>query len=125
MRGIAFFLSRGAEGSGASLAGRAERRLGEMMAEQPRAKGTAGAGNPVGGVSKTPPSDVPTLAQQGIDKNLAKRAPHNLNRVGWVLDGSVARYPNPAGLSGPPLNDSTTRYAALAPGRFKNIWGPV
>ena len=38
MRGIAFFLSRGAEGSGASLAGRAERRLGEM-AEQPKQSG--------------------------------------------------------------------------------------
>jgi hypothetical protein len=55
---------------------RAERRLGEMMAEQPKAQGTKGQGNPewlLGGVSSTPPSEAPTLASQGIDKNLAKR----------------------------------------------------
>jgi hypothetical protein len=47
-----------------------------MMAEQPKAQGTKGQGNPewlLGGVSSTPPSEAPTLASQGIDKNLAKR----------------------------------------------------
>ena len=33
------------------------------------------------------------------------------------------RYPNAAGLPRPSLDQPTTRYAALAPGRFKNIWG--
>ena len=45
---------------------RAERRIGEMMAEQKAtvglAKGTAGKGRPsLGGVRETPPKDVPTL----------------------------------------------------------------
>jgi hypothetical protein len=48
--------------------GRAERRLGEMMKEVPKATGNEFHG----GVSETPP--VPTLASQGIDKNLANRA---------------------------------------------------
>src|SRR5262245_13690738 len=43
------------------------RRLGEMMAEQPKAT----EGRPSCGVAETPM--VPTLAEQGIDKNLAKR----------------------------------------------------
>ena len=47
---------------------RAERRLGEMMVEQPKAK----AGNP-NWVSKKPDSP-PTLTEAGIDKNLANRA---------------------------------------------------
>ncbi|WP_324603451.1 hypothetical protein [Sinorhizobium meliloti] len=39
------------------------------------AKGTAGKGHPsLGGVTDTPPKDDrPTLAEVGIDKNLAKR----------------------------------------------------
>jgi hypothetical protein len=41
-----------------------------------KAKGSRGAGRPKkGGVQKTPPkSDIGTLAEAGIDKNLAKRA---------------------------------------------------
>jgi hypothetical protein len=57
---------------------RAERRLGQMMREQPKATGTRGQGNPdwLGGVSQTPPSEPQpvTLAEAGIDKNLAKRS---------------------------------------------------
>jgi hypothetical protein len=51
---------------------RAERRLGEMMAAQPKAKG----GQPYQstGVSNTPVGNPGTLEQAGIDKNLAKRA---------------------------------------------------
>ena len=60
---------------------RAERRLGEMMAEQ---KETIGLAKPptekdemarfTVGVSDTPTAGAPTLASQGIDKNLAKQA---------------------------------------------------
>jgi N6-adenosine-specific RNA methylase IME4 len=60
---------------------RAERRIGEMHQEQKETiglnEGTAGRGRPrKGGVAKTPPKkDMrPTLAEAGIDKNLAKRA---------------------------------------------------
>jgi hypothetical protein len=60
---------------------RAERRLGELMAAQKATvgvnSGTAGQGRPkIGGVPNTPPKhDVPpTLAEAGIDKNLAKRS---------------------------------------------------
>jgi hypothetical protein len=55
---------------------RAERRLGEMMAEQIKTvganRGERGQFKPkTGGVSETPPAP-PTLAAAGIDKNLAK-----------------------------------------------------
>jgi hypothetical protein len=45
------------------------------MAEMPKAEGTRGAGRPKkGGLAKNPPKDTATLADQGIDKNLADRA---------------------------------------------------
>ena len=50
---------------------RAERRLGEMMAEQPKNRGEAGQFKPAGGLNENPPV---TLAEAGIDKNLAHRA---------------------------------------------------
>jgi hypothetical protein len=53
---------------------RAERRLGEMMAEQKATVGLAPPGRPKIGVSETPISKPPTLAEAGIDKNLAKKA---------------------------------------------------
>jgi hypothetical protein len=63
---------------------RGERRLGELMAAEAKdgklAKGTKGQGRwkKIGGVTKTPPkskpSAQPTLADRGIDKNLANRA---------------------------------------------------
>jgi hypothetical protein len=54
---------------------RAERRLGEMMAQQEKAKGNQGnIATITGGVPDTPPDNTPTLASAGIDKNLAKRA---------------------------------------------------
>jgi hypothetical protein len=59
----------------------AERRLGQLMAAQKEDigfnAGTAGRGRPIlGGVSDTPPKTDgrPTLAEAGIDKNLAKKA---------------------------------------------------
>ena len=59
----------------------AERRLGQMMREQKNTvglnTGTASQGRPkIGGVSETPPKkdDRLTLAEAGIDKNLAKAA---------------------------------------------------
>jgi phage N-6-adenine-methyltransferase len=58
--------NRQLEVDAAEIRFRAERRVGEMMAEQPKNEGTR-----YGGVLKTPP---PTLADAGIDKNLAKRA---------------------------------------------------
>ena len=60
---------------------RAERRLGELMAAQKARvgvnSGAAGQGRPkIGGVPNTPPKHdaPPTLAEAGIDKNLAKRS---------------------------------------------------
>ncbi|WP_428675128.1 hypothetical protein [Reyranella sp.] len=58
---------------------RAERRLGELMAFQKAtvgmAKNAPGPGRGKVGVSSTPAFDgPPTLAEAGIDKNLAKRA---------------------------------------------------
>jgi hypothetical protein len=55
------------------------RRLGVLIDAQRKtiglAKGRRGAGRPkIGGVPKTPPKSTPTLADAGIDKNLAKRA---------------------------------------------------
>ena len=51
---------------------RATRRLGELMREQKRKVGL-NRGN-AGGFSNNPPDDRPTLASQGIDKNLANQA---------------------------------------------------
>lgn len=57
---------------------RAERRLGELMAEQPKASGTRGQlkGRDSSGGTKTDPPEksAPTLVDQGIDKHLADRA---------------------------------------------------
>lgn len=59
---------------------RAERRLGEMLREQKETvglnTGTQGFGRPsLGGSSEEPPkSDIPTLADVGIDKKLSSRA---------------------------------------------------
>lgn len=59
----------------------AERRIGQMMQEQKKTvgfnAGTAGRGRPTkGGFSKNPPKKDarPTLAETGIDKNLAHKA---------------------------------------------------
>jgi hypothetical protein len=59
----------------------AERRIGQMMQEQKKTvglnPGTAGRGRPTkGGFSKNPPKKDarPTLAEAGIDKNLAHKA---------------------------------------------------
>jgi hypothetical protein len=46
---------------------------GDLMAEQPKAKGTRGAGRPKKGGSRKNPPKEQTLAGQGIDKNLADR----------------------------------------------------
>jgi DNA N-6-adenine-methyltransferase (Dam) len=52
---------------------RAEKRLGKMMAEQKATVGMAPAGRPKIGLDPNPIS-IPTLADAGIDKNLAHRA---------------------------------------------------
>ena len=52
---------------------RATRRIGEMMREQKRTIGLSEGGRPKTGLSENPVS-VPTLASQGIDKNLANQA---------------------------------------------------
>lgn len=62
-----------------SIRFRAERRLGELMALQAKTVGKAknrpGPGRGKAGVSATPAfNGPPTLAEAGIDKNLAKRA---------------------------------------------------
>ncbi len=54
---------------------RAERRVGEMMAEQRRSEGLSEGGRPTKtGFQKNPVSSKATLAEAGIDKNLADRA---------------------------------------------------
>ena len=54
---------------------RAERRLGEFLAQTERAKGTAGAGRPkLGGPVVVPPKSEPTLADLGISKNESSKA---------------------------------------------------
>jgi len=59
---------------------RAERRLGELMAAQKATVGVAtggqhgGRASKIDGVRNTPSNAPPTLAEAGIDKNLAKRA---------------------------------------------------
>jgi N6-adenosine-specific RNA methylase IME4 len=53
---------------------RAERRVGELIALQENSVGLNKGGRPRTGVSKTPVSGLPTLAEAGIDKNLAKHA---------------------------------------------------
>jgi hypothetical protein len=45
-----------------------------MMAEQKKTVGLAPAGRPKIGLSENPISKPPTLAEAGIDKNLANKA---------------------------------------------------
>jgi hypothetical protein len=52
----------------------AERRLGQMMKEQKKIIGLNRGGRPKTGLSENPVSFKPTLAEAGIDKNLAHRA---------------------------------------------------
>jgi hypothetical protein len=52
----------------------AERRLGEVMKEQKETVGFNEGGRPKTGLSENPVLPKPTLASQGIDKNLAHRA---------------------------------------------------
>lgn len=69
---------RNIEIHGIELRLRAERRLGEMMAEAPKAVGTKGqftGKTSTGKVTMTvPETKTPNLKSQGIDENLAKRA---------------------------------------------------
>jgi phage N-6-adenine-methyltransferase len=55
---------------------RAERRLGELMSEMPKAKGNRepGTGSNQHKQARVSEKPTPTLADQGIDKNLADRA---------------------------------------------------
>jgi N6-adenosine-specific RNA methylase IME4 len=65
------------EADAAAIRLQAERRLGEMMAAQPKAKGGGDGSNQHGKsnrVSEKPGSLPATLAEAGIDKNLASRA---------------------------------------------------
>lgn len=63
-----------AQNDAAEIKLRAERRLGELIAEQEKAKGTRGLGRPVkGGHTKRPPNDAPTYAEQGYSKQQAAR----------------------------------------------------
>jgi hypothetical protein len=72
--------NREAEANAVELRMRATRRLGEMIEAQKETvglnTGTAGKGRPAkGGLQQNPPKDLrPTLASQGIDKNLAHQA---------------------------------------------------
>jgi len=59
-----------------SYALEAERRMGELLKETERAKGTAGMGRPTkGSTHKEPPKDdTPTLAALGVSKKESARA---------------------------------------------------
>jgi phage N-6-adenine-methyltransferase len=67
-----------AQNDAAEIALRAERRLGELLMQQPKARGAAGIGPRKSakerGSGSVPQSDAPTLADQGIDRKLAARA---------------------------------------------------
>jgi hypothetical protein len=54
----------------------AERRMGEMLAEAPKNRGTAGAGRPSLGAAQVevPKDTAPTYHQVGIDYKTASRA---------------------------------------------------
>src|SRR5262245_11950517 len=75
------------EARAAEIRMRATRRLGEMIREQKRTVGL-NRGN-AGGLSNNPPDERPTLASQGIDKNLAHQARTlgDLERVAEARDG--------------------------------------
>ena len=75
---------------------RAERRIGELIAEQRKAgmlaKGTRGAGRPTkGGSRKNPPKDLPALAEQGVGKALADRARKAAAMPAGEFDRQVAK----------------------------------
>lgn len=62
----------------------AERRLGEMLRDMPKATGTAGMGRPsLGGSTSEPPKTEMTLAEIGIDKKVSMRA----QRLAALPDG--------------------------------------
>jgi hypothetical protein len=65
--------NRDLEADSVEIRMRATRRVGEMMREQDRTVGLNAGGRPKTGSSADPVS-VPTLASQGIDKNLANQA---------------------------------------------------
>jgi hypothetical protein len=63
------------EADAAEIRLRAERRLGEMMKEQPKASGGEHGGRkPKDGIRKNPSNAKATLSEAGIDKNLANRS---------------------------------------------------
>jgi hypothetical protein len=66
--------NKGLEADALEIRLRAERRVGEMMAHQKERDGLNEGGRPKTGFSGNPVSDKPTLAEAGIDKNLAHRA---------------------------------------------------
>lgn len=58
-----------------------ERRLGEMLAKMPKAKGSAGTGRPtLGGTKAEPPKCETTLADLGIDKKMSAARPRNRSK---------------------------------------------
>lgn len=68
---------------------RAERRLGQLMKEMPKNEGGYGPGRgKKSQVSEKPSFLPPTLAEQGIDHNLAHRA-RNAAAVAQILKGPL------------------------------------
>jgi len=49
-------------------------QLGRMLKETPRNTGVQAAGRDIGGTKMLPPSDIPTLAEMGLDKKISKLA---------------------------------------------------
>ena len=65
------------------------RRMGELLKEQPKAKGTRGQGRPtIGGSHKEPPNDEPTLADLGI----TKKQSHVAQLAASVPEKTVERF---------------------------------
>jgi len=82
-------------GDAVEIKKRATRKLGDLMEQQRQtgklAKGVRGHGRPtLGGVSKTPPKEE-TLADQGIDKNLAKLARSEFKKPEAKFETDVAK----------------------------------
>jgi hypothetical protein len=87
---------------------RAERRLGEMMAEQPKAKGGGDRKSEEYHRGLADPSDTEpvTLGQAGIDKNLAKRARALARKPDAEFEDYIADVRDTLRVNPPQENDS-------------------
>ena len=85
--------NREAETKAAAIRIRAEHRCGELLRDMEKAKGVRMAGrNTVGGHAVVPPTDAPTLADQGISKQQSSRWQKLASVPREELDETLAGY---------------------------------